>query len=288
MEHYTKPKNNGIQVLRALAFISVLFQHCSVARTATWGVSMFFCISGFVLVYASEYRMISCGIKENIRFGIDHIKRLWPLHIIVLGFAMILELYGMYAEGRTDILLEIKRFLLQAFLLHAWDKSGIYRDALNGPTWFLSAALFLYFLFPCVINCIKRIKTKYLAAISFLIFVIQLVLTYIIGNSENVFYYTYFFPPYRCFEFFQGCILAKLFLSRDIQAKHNALWTIFGESGIIIANLVVICLANSPYRADVWIENSIYYQPFVLGLIWAFAGNSGMITKCFTNRFWSG
>lgn len=43
----------SIQSLRALAFIGILCQHCSVARLGTWGVSVFLVLSGFILTFTS-------------------------------------------------------------------------------------------------------------------------------------------------------------------------------------------------------------------------------------------
>ena len=87
-------KLEAIQALRALAFIGILCQHCSVARLGTWGVSVFFVLSGFILTYASlrEERQISPKIRWGVLFSFSKINRLYLTHVVTTFAVLVLTL----------------------------------------------------------------------------------------------------------------------------------------------------------------------------------------------------
>ena len=51
-------KNEALQGLRALSFVAIFLYHCGIGHLAVMGVSFFFVLSGFLMVYNN--------IKKNI------------------------------------------------------------------------------------------------------------------------------------------------------------------------------------------------------------------------------
>ncbi len=116
-------------------------------------VDFFFVLSGFVICHAygdrlSLYRVPSFLLR---RFG-----RLWPLHVTVLSFLLVLQLgvwvlhgYGLSAghaafEGRFDI----AALVLDLLFLNSF---GLLAEVTwNGPAWSIGAEFWTYLLFAAV------------------------------------------------------------------------------------------------------------------------------------------
>lgn len=67
-------KIDGLQGLRAVAFIAIFISHTSVgnySKLGAWGVSIFLVLSGFVMVYSywNKREMISLMPKDVIGFA---------------------------------------------------------------------------------------------------------------------------------------------------------------------------------------------------------------------------
>ena len=58
---------DGVQALRGLAAVSVLFHHISCIENGAFGVDIFFCISGFIMMYVSQFNTDHFLWKRIIR-----------------------------------------------------------------------------------------------------------------------------------------------------------------------------------------------------------------------------
>ena len=72
MEAGLQNKIENIQVLRFIAAFSVMMVHLPVFEFGAWGVDIFFVISGFIMMYITEY--------NNKNFLIKRIIRIVPLY----------------------------------------------------------------------------------------------------------------------------------------------------------------------------------------------------------------
>lgn len=92
-ENNSKSANSSfltnLQALRAIAFCSVMLSHTGLAffrGVGAWGVSVFFVLSGFVLVYSyyEKNRLAPCSIGNNLFFCLFKIKKTvsaaYPVH----------------------------------------------------------------------------------------------------------------------------------------------------------------------------------------------------------------
>ena len=82
----------SIQVVRALAFIGIFMMHCGVGKLGAWGVSILIILSGFLMTYTYYNKDINCSFKDNVKFSINKIKKIYLLHIFMTIVAFILTL----------------------------------------------------------------------------------------------------------------------------------------------------------------------------------------------------
>lgn len=286
-----KPRKiNSIQSLRSYAFLGILMQHCSLIRLGTWGVSLFFILSGFVLTYSYINKPIAVNIKSVCFFAWSKIKRLYPLHILMMFAVAMLDLLPLLKQANKEgMLLILRNIFFHALLLHDYDITGSIRNSLNGPTWYYSALVFLYFAFPFLLLTVKKYKKILHGIISLIIcFILQVFISYAIKDTANLSYWTYFFPPYRAFDFFAGCNLGYIYYclsKKKIKEERAVIYTIF-EILVLAGNVFIVSAyirGKSVLIAD-WTENSLIYQPILLLLIFVFAESKGFIVKVLSNK----
>lgn len=106
-------------------------------------VDFFFLLSGFVIWLTWHDRLRAPG--ATLRFLQKRIARIWPLHAVMLAFAIALALL-LDATGRHDPAFPFAQLPLHVLLLQNWG----FTDALrwNDPAWSISCELAAYLLFP--------------------------------------------------------------------------------------------------------------------------------------------
>jgi peptidoglycan/LPS O-acetylase OafA/YrhL len=128
-------------------------------------VDFFFLLSGFVIWLTWSERIRSGGLASVPRFLQKRIARIWPLHLVTLGAAVLLALV-LRATGRSDPQFVFSDLPLQIVLLQNW---GFTRHlAWNDPAWSISAELGAYLLFPVLVMAVnwRRLPSLALLAIA--------------------------------------------------------------------------------------------------------------------------
>ncbi|NBH06347.1 acyltransferase family protein [Amycolatopsis sp. SID8362] len=175
------------------------------------GVSFFFVLSGFVL---------SWSVKPGERaraFIRRRIVKVFPNHLAMWVAAMVL-----FAAAYTSW----KAWLPNLFLVHPWFPDFSIAMSVDTPSWSLGGELLFYVLFPLIIRPILRMDVRRLwlwAGIMVAgLFAYQLVATFVVpsdGANPNIpisplqYWFGYFLPVGRLFEFVLGAVLARIVLA---------------------------------------------------------------------------
>ena len=175
------------------------------------GVSFFFVLSGFVLSWSAKS-------GETARAFIRRrIVKIFPNHLATWVLAMVL-----FAAAYTSW----KAWLPNLFLLHAWFPDFSIAMSVNDPSWSLCCEMLFYLLFPLLIAPISRMSVRRLwawAAVMVIgLFIYQLIAMFVVphdGSNPNIpisdlqYWFGYFLPVGRLFEFVLGAILARIVLA---------------------------------------------------------------------------
>ncbi|HEU0043390.1 acyltransferase [Sphingomonas sp.] len=169
-------------------------------------VDFFFLLSGFVIWLAWHDRVGG----ETWRFWQKRIARIWPLHLAMLGFAILLAV-ALTLRGTPDRAFPWGELPLHLLLVQQWGTTSDLHW--NDPAWSISAELAAYLLFPLLVRCVdwRRWSTLALvAAAAALLAILPLAMGLgTLGHDITR------FGLLRCLvEFATGTILAALYLRR--------------------------------------------------------------------------
>ncbi|MGH3756316.1 acyltransferase family protein [Actinophytocola sp.] len=176
--------------------------------TGLIGVSCFFLLSGFVITWSAKPgdRVTSYWRRRVVK--------IFPSHAVTWALAMLL-----FASVFTQ------RFgIPNLFLIDSWFSDPTFWGGANTPAWSLNAELLFYILFPFLLFPIKRIAEDRLwlwaGGVVALTAVACLVTLWAIPDTPPLdevslpqFWFIYFFPPMRLFEFVLGMIVARIVMS---------------------------------------------------------------------------
>ena len=144
-------------------------------------VDFFFLLSGFVIWMSWSDRIQRGGMDAAPAFLKRRVARIWPLHLVMLGFAALLAL-ALHATGREAPHFPLAELPLHVALVQNWGFTSVL--AWNDPAWSISCELGAYLLFPLLTLAIdwRRVPTPgILAAITAL-----LILLYAIFGLHDV------------------------------------------------------------------------------------------------------
>ena len=127
-------------------------------------VDFFFLLSGFVIWLTYGERLRAGGLGAVPSFLKRRIARIWPLHLFMLGCAVLLALF-LAATGRHDATyFPFTELPLQIFLVQNWGFT--HELSWNDPAWSISAEFGAYLLFPFLVMAIdwRRVPTPAILA----------------------------------------------------------------------------------------------------------------------------
>ncbi|MGN6818201.1 MAG: acyltransferase family protein, partial [Sphingomonas sp.] len=184
----TKPELRALTSVRGVAAWMVVLYHIRLTIAGLpqgWvnffakgylAVDFFFLLSGFVIWLSWGKRLRAEGWRGVPAFLHKRVARIWPLHLVVLGGAVLLAL-ALTATGRHDSAeFPFHELPLQVFLLQNWG----FTDALtwNDPAWSISCELAAYLLFPLLVWAIDwRTLPSWLVALAATAFLVILAAT---------------------------------------------------------------------------------------------------------------
>ena len=211
---------SSLQGLRAVAFLSVVLSHCGAPWLGPWAISVFVALSGFLMTcnYYDRPRTAP-GLRSAMIFSLQKIRKLYPLHLIMMAAALLLVLKGLLAQpSAREALSCAAQLVVSIFLLQTWIPSSRFWFCLNGVAWYLSVQAFLYAIFPWLLAVLKKADTRRLRCIAAAIFCAQCFFSLAIWKAglsgKAVFYLTYLCPLFRAGDFAISCCMGCLYRSR--------------------------------------------------------------------------
>lgn len=284
-----------LDALKGIALIGIFLLHIKCAvEWATFGVCVFFVLSGYLLEirYLDNEQILLGGVRANLLFAIKHMRKVYPLHLITMLAVLALKVYQ---SGITMGML--RNMVLNIFLLQSWYPDTSVNVSLNGVAWYLSTALFLYFMFPCIHKWLKRKEKCGILVLSgggILAAQILVSLAALIINPEDRFYrwITYDAPFFRLGDFAIGCFLGRIMSGKmilSISTKSMEKFTANVLSVILLA-VTVGFVAWDTHVVHVSIPERILnnwttvYIPIVCGWVFLFATGQGLLPKLLVNR----
>lgn len=129
---------SSLQGLRAVAFLCVVISHCGAPWLGPWAISVFVALSGFLMVcnYYDRPRTAP-GLQSAIAFSFKKIRRLYPLHLIMMAAALLFVLKGLLAQPSARGVLScaaqlaVSIFLLQTSLTFRLVSEGCWKNSFS-------------------------------------------------------------------------------------------------------------------------------------------------------------
>jgi len=157
----------------------------AVASIGYVGVSLFFVLSGFILVYTYAGRDVKAGEFWRARFA-----RIYPAYVFSLLVTLPWFLYAVFHAHWQVVPWPVAHLklamLLQIALLHAWVPPAAL--VWNAVSWSLSVEAFFYLLFPYLLKWFARVSCVCLIVLGVLFWVATLAITgaYTILNPDGL------------------------------------------------------------------------------------------------------
>ena len=278
----------SFQGMRAIAFLGIFLSHCGISALGEWGVSIFFVMSGFLMMHRYGSKSMDVSARFCLRFSFWKISKIYPLHVLMTVAAIPLAVYsllnGMPDTSAVSLLRDVA---LHAALLQAWIPDESVYFGLNGVAWYLSACVVLYALFPPLLRLFCRIpnrKTGLLIAAGvycaqiFVAAAVNMALAGHAGAKSSIIWFTYIFPLFRLGDFSIGCCLGAAFSDAGncIDSKSATLLEALIFAGWAI--LYSLFQHHLGIGGMEWFRHTLLYLPVTALAIYVFAMEKGIIS----------
>jgi peptidoglycan/LPS O-acetylase OafA/YrhL len=240
-----------IEVLRAIAVLVTVLIHQSLLTLNripgidlyfdfTFGVDIFFAISGFVIVRSLLPTLPTAKApaifwRSIVAFWIRRVWRIWPTAWLWVGVALFASIFGRSdVWGKPlDVLQDATAIILQVQNLHRVDVSAIQGPLLLSPYWSLSLEEQFYFLLPFLLFFVPR--QRLMPVLAALVLVQFFLNRYVFGAMPSAFLWAI-----RCDGLLLGVMIA---LSLDAQWFRELLEPVFlGKSRLWRSACVILAL----------------------------------------------
>ena len=136
MKPFYENRFNSIQMLRGLAAIFVIFEHVRFLNCGAFGVDIFFCISGFIIMLSTQ--------KSTEHFMKKRLIRILPLYdLMTVGtFGLLLLFPAMFETTKADL-----EALIKSLFFIPFDIGGGVMQPLMRVGWTVYYEIFFYLIF---------------------------------------------------------------------------------------------------------------------------------------------
>ena len=258
----------SLSSLRFIFAILVFFVHIDQLHVAI-GHAFFIVLSGFILTYVYEERILNGKVKFK-EFFKKRLLRIYPLHILTLLVAIPLSLDGFF----EDTLSWFGKFFLNLFFLQTFVPNNYVYFSFNGVAWNAADLVIFYSLFIFLIYLFSKLNIKLFTVL--ILFIILFICISMAVVSEKYYHYVFYISPFfRIFDFIFGMYLYKL--TQKISFRKNYTTASILEILVLVflavwfgyANYNVEMLKPYLYSVYLWVPLSLvivvfYYQAGVI------------------------
>lgn len=235
------------------------------------GVSFFFMLSGFILAYTYQQRLID-GTATVRSFYVARIARIYPLHLLALFVALFFLQFFKHPSPADFFHLGINTFLLQSFIPGQ-------EFLFNSVSWSLSDEAFFYAFFPLIVFSTFRDRRRGTILFWSVLGCVIVVSAYLLRDHPWANWVLYINPLFRIFDFLLGIALYNLCLrwaSRPVHISYTKLeWLALL---LLLAAYGLAFFIPESFRQSVW-----YWIPMGL-LIATFYFHRGAISRFLSHR----
>lgn len=226
-------------------------------------VDYFFVLSGFVIAHAYAGRLKTA--RDGGRFMVRRLGRIWPLHVLMLGAFIGLELARLFfhvdAASAFTRDRSVEAIFTNLLLIQAWHVHPYL--TWNGPAWTLSAELACYIIFAGLV----LVAPKRFRWIGLPLAIIGGVLVLIFAKRWMNTTYDLAVPR-AVYGFFLGCLLQGLW-TRIPRLKGHA------ATGLEVAAIVAACAFIGYAEGPITVAVTLVF----VALVWVFAGEDGALSR---------
>ncbi len=127
---------DSIQALRGISAVFIILEHVRFLNCGAFGVEIFFCISGFMIMFSTH--------RESPHFLGKRLIRILPFYYLMtfLTFFAVLFFPGLFDQTRPNLV-----FLLKSLLFIPFDIGGGVLQPLLRVGWTVNCEIFFYLVF---------------------------------------------------------------------------------------------------------------------------------------------
>jgi len=272
-----QPRFLALDALRGvLALLVVLFHLPVASHLRDWPLVMhgylvvdyFFVLSGFVIAHSYGQRINDAAQGRD--FLIKRVARVWPLHAIMLGAFVALEIVRALTHFDSVPPFTGDRatggILTNLLMIQALGTED--SQTWNGPAWAVSAELLCYVVFVGLI--LWALRWAVILALVIAAFGLAILVIYAPEQPWAAWMNTTWRTGWAraLYGFFLGVVVYRLWSWRPPSGQG---WL---EAALIVAALAFIWIAIGPWT----VLASLVFAP----LVWALAGDRGPVSKALT------
>ncbi len=278
---------SSLQGLRAVAFLSVVLSHCGAPWLGPWAITVFVALSGFLMTcnYYDRPRTAP-GLRSAIAFSLQKIRKLYPLHLIMMAAALLFVLKWLLAQpSACGVLSCAAQLVVSIFLLQTWIPSSRFWFCLNGVAWYLSVQAFLYAIFPPLLAVLKKADVRRLRCIAVVIFCVQCLFSLAVWKAglsgKAAFYLTYLCPVFRAGDFTISCCMGCLYHSRKQESGlPGGAFSLLELAAVLLAGgCLFIAARQVGVLGAVAFRYNVLFTPSAVLLVWLLAVGKGIISR---------
>ena len=283
---------SSLQGLRAAAFLSIVLSHCGAPWLGPWAVTVFVALSGFLMTcsYYDRPRTAS-GLRSAVAFSLQKIRKLYPLHLIMMAAALLFVLKGLLAQpSARGVLSCAAQLVVSIFLLQTWIPSSRFWFCLNGVAWYLSVQAFLYAIFPALLAVLKKADARRLRCIAAVIFCAQCLFSLAVWKAglsgKAAFFLTYLCPLFRAGDFTISCCMGCLYHSRKQESGlPGGAFSLLELAAVLLAGgCLFIAATQVGVLGAAAFRYNVLFIPSAVLLVWLLAVGKGFISRLFSAK----